>query len=794
MKTQQHLVALILFTALFLAGCGSKDAPVPVVPEGAQAGDLTGLAKCEYQPADSKRNYAAECGTLAVPENWNKAASPLMGLPVVRIPASGPNPAEPVFYLQGGPGQSNFSWAAPDWLFENHDVVFVGYRGIDGAVSLSCPEVDRMLKAHVGKDLFSEQARKETVTAVRQCAATYQEAGVDLSGYTIPGVVEDLEAARIAMGYDRINLLSESYGTRVAQIYAQMHPDSLRRLVLIGVNTPGRFVWSRADLDELIEYISALCAQDAACSSRTSDFAQSMYDVNHNMPKRWLFFNIDPDSVRLGSHFMFLDNPNMPMIFDAYLAASEGDPSGLAMLNLMTSIAPIDQQIFGDLSSKAGSVDLERYRGIESVSLGDSIMGAPMAEYIWPLAKEWPIELIPKDLREFQESDVEMLLVNGTVDFSTPPTAMDEARPYYHKAQVVLLPEFSHIGDVMTLQPEAFERLITSYYDTGVADDALFVYQPLSFEPGTSLIAIARLLVAAMVFVPALIILGVVLGVRRTRRRRTMEHNSRTSTTNEMGGQYSLARILGIWTLAAAPMGILSWIVFPALSPDFNSDALGAGVTRLVLLTIGLIWLFALSMIIVRQEEGNLRWTTVRRRLWLNAPRDPKTGELRRRLWLWVIPFLIATGVWELALTSTFDSLWVSIFPFFAEPPGYSFGAVFESQEILSRLVGAWWFFGLFVVSAVFNTILGEEFLFRGVLLPKMEGVFGRWSWVANGALFGLYHIHQPWGMVGNVISGGLILAFPSWRFRSTWMAIIVHSAQSVFFGFLVLGVVLGLA
>ena len=40
---------------------------------------------------------------------------------------------------------------------------------------------------------------------------------------------------------------------------------------------------------------------------------------------------------------------------------------------------------------------------------------------------------------------MEMLLVNGTVDFSTPPTALDEARPYFHKAQMVLLPEFSHI-------------------------------------------------------------------------------------------------------------------------------------------------------------------------------------------------------------------------------------------------------------------------------------------------------------------------------------------------------------
>jgi membrane protease YdiL (CAAX protease family) len=261
-----------------------------------------------------------------------------------------------------------------------------------------------------------------------------------------------------------------------------------------------------------------------------------------------------------------------------------------------------------------------------------------------------------------------------------------------------------------------------------------------------------------------------------------------------MEEQYSLGKILGIWALAAFPMGILSWIVFPVFSPDATSDPLGAGVIRIGLLTIGLIWLFVLSMIIVRQEEGDLRWATVKRRLRLNAPRDIKTGETRRSLWLWVIPFLIAIVVYDIAITRYVDGLWVSIFPFFAEPAGYSMGAIFESQEILDRLVGAWWFFGLFLVNAVFNTILGEEFLFRGVLQPKMEGVFGRWSWLANGVLHGFYHLHQPWGIARSVISCAFLYAFPSWRFRSTWPGIIVHSAQSVFFAFLILGVVLGLA
>jgi hypothetical protein len=209
----------------------------------------------------------------------------------------------------------------------------------------------------------------------------------------------------------------------------------------------------------------------------------------------------------------------MPMAFDAYLAAGEGDPSGLAMLNLLVSLMPFEP-VFGDQFNKGGSVDLEKYGGVESVSLGDSIMGAPLSEWVWPAAAEWPIELIQKDLRELQETDVEMLLVNGTVDFSTPPAALDEASSYFHKAQMVILPELSHVGDVTHQQPEAFKRLITTYYDIGVVDNSLYTYQPLSFEPKMSLTVIARLLVAAMILVPALIILGIVLSVRRTLRGR----------------------------------------------------------------------------------------------------------------------------------------------------------------------------------------------------------------------------------------------------------------------------------
>jgi membrane protease YdiL (CAAX protease family) len=184
----------------------------------------------------------------------------------------------------------------------------------------------------------------------------------------------------------------------------------------------------------------------------------------------------------------------------------------------------------------------------------------------------------------------------------------------------------------------------------------------------------------------------------------------------------------------------------------------------------------------------------VKRRLWLNRPQDRTTGEAKPRLWLWLVPVLIGIALLDIVLAPTIDGAWVKVFPFLAEPVGYSFNAVFESRAMLDQLVGDWGFFFLFVVFAVFNTILGEEFLFRGILLPRMEGVFGKWSWVANGVLFGLYHLHQPWTILTNVIGGVLFYALPAWRFRTTWMPIVAHSAQSVYLTFLVLGVVLGLA
>jgi membrane protease YdiL (CAAX protease family) len=257
--------------------------------------------------------------------------------------------------------------------------------------------------------------------------------------------------------------------------------------------------------------------------------------------------------------------------------------------------------------------------------------------------------------------------------------------------------------------------------------------------------------------------------------------------------QYSLGKILLVWAAAAIPMGIMGWLVGPALAPD-PQNLVQFITVRFGVLTVGLIWQFILVLIMLHQETGTLQWKIIKPRLWLNAPRSPQTGETRGRLWWWLIPLILLIALFEMQVEGIAGKLWVSVFPFLAEPKGWSLGAVVATPESKSLFVGAWGIWGFFLVNALFNTVLGEELLFRGLLLPRMAGVFGRADWLMNGLLMGIYHFHTPWVMLGAAISGMFLFAFPSRYFRSSWFGIIVHSMQSVYFAFLILGLVLGLA
>jgi len=137
--TPARVVALAVIAVLVasLASIGMRGDGRISIPAGAKAGDLT-LVSCTYPTEEG--NYRAECGTLVVPEDRADPGSRLIAVPVTVIHARSADPGEPIFRLEGGPGITNMVFPLASRLAEDHDVVLVGYRGVDGSVRLDCPE------------------------------------------------------------------------------------------------------------------------------------------------------------------------------------------------------------------------------------------------------------------------------------------------------------------------------------------------------------------------------------------------------------------------------------------------------------------------------------------------------------------------------------------------------------------------------------------------------------------------------------------------------------------------------
>jgi uncharacterized protein len=249
----------------------------------------------------------------------------------------------------------------------------------------------------------------------------------------------------------------------------------------------------------------------------------------------------------------------------------------------------------------------------------------------------------------------------------------------------------------------------------------------------------------------------------------------------ESSAQYSLGKILGIWASVTAPMAVLALVVVPAI---ISHTSMHPGIVYWIAIVVGMMWQFVVSLAVLRNELGGLRWAAVKERIWLNQPREVRTGRPRKRLFLWVVPAIVA-NVLGGYLAAGLDTAWTNWLPALSEPSYAQIQGLADPQ-----FQGAWWLLGLALVSFAFNYLLGEELLFRGVLLPRMAGVFGRWDWVANTVLFGLYHVHKIW-FWPSMIASSFGTAWAVKRYRSLWMGVIVHGVEG-YFVVLVLGVILG--
>lgn len=131
--------------------------------------------------------------------------------------------------------------------------------------------------------------------------------------------------------------------------------------------------------------------------------------------------------------------------------------------------------------------------------------------------------------------------------------------------------------------------------------------------------------------------------------------------------------------------------------------------------------------------------------------------------WVWGIGALILIG----ALTGGIQAgLGALLGGLDTEPP-------FMALEPLSQ--GRYWILMAWLPFWVLN-IMGEEIVWRGVLLPRQEAALGRHAWVANAVGWSLFHIAFGWQLLVMLLPILIILPYVVHRRQNAWIGVLIHA------------------
>ncbi|TCP49306.1 alpha/beta hydrolase family protein [Tamaricihabitans halophyticus] len=193
---------------------------------------------------DAPAGQGARCGTVRVPIDWrNPQAAGSIDLRVAKLPATDPERRiGALLFNPGGPGGSAAGILTepnatgmyfPERLRERFDIIGVDPRGVAGSTQVRCANPPH----DPGQSRFPDTAAgtRKLAENNRAYAESCRAQSGDLVRHLDTGsVARDLDAVRAALGEEQISFLGISYGTMLAQDYAERFPNRLRALVLDG--------------------------------------------------------------------------------------------------------------------------------------------------------------------------------------------------------------------------------------------------------------------------------------------------------------------------------------------------------------------------------------------------------------------------------------------------------------------------------------------------------------------------------------------------------------------------------
>jgi pimeloyl-ACP methyl ester carboxylesterase len=422
------VLALGLVTAT--AACAEHAERSPLDGEAAAGpGDRADLAWTDC-------GGGAECAELDVPVDYDEPDAGTLTLSIARVPASGERIGA-LFVNPGGPGGEATSFASelaaflPHSVSEHFDIVGVDPRGL-GASAIDCG-----VDAHDLYDLDYTIDSDDDQDALLDVSRDYADACESQVGGLLPhlgtrDVARDIDSVRAAMGDEQASFLMYSYGTAIAQVYAEEFPDRVRAMVIDGVVELGPTGVETAE-DQAASFESALAAFVDDCDGDEScpigpDAAEALDTLIARVedePVPASPRDLGPGELQVGLGEALYSEQSWPTLARAIADGLEGDGTGMVALadeylgrsdfDLYFAVNCLD---FAWPSSPDDVLADGRAAADEAPHFGEAIVN----DYV--RCALWPVEAEPLD--EVTAAGAPTILVVGTTNDPATPYAQAE--------------------------------------------------------------------------------------------------------------------------------------------------------------------------------------------------------------------------------------------------------------------------------------------------------------------------------------------------------------------------------
>ena len=401
-------------------------------------------------PANRIEGETVQCGFVIVPEDHRNPAGATIKLATVIFES--PNEQDqpdPVIFLSGGPGEKTAAYvpALADHLAsfnDDRDLVFFDQRGVGSSQpALECPEFVAALF-----DILDEpdpgNIHRIVFKSLMACQERLVVEGHNLALYNTAQNAADVEAIRLALGYEQVNLFGGSYGSLLAQAVMRDYPTHIRSVVIDSTVPMEKSLLVDIPTTAVNATLHLLdsCADDPGCSSAYPNLENELYSIVEQL-------NAEPIPVTLvnplnganyeallsgdmvfGNLVFFLyQTPIIPTLPQAIYKVANGDLDLMVQLS-SRRLAAYDATSRGMTYSVLCTDDLlertpEDYLEIRAAmppALAGNTDPEDVIEYgYFAICENWPVEKADPAVRQPVISDIPTLILEGEFDPVTPP-------------------------------------------------------------------------------------------------------------------------------------------------------------------------------------------------------------------------------------------------------------------------------------------------------------------------------------------------------------------------------------